>query len=336
MKICSQLIAIYLSAFHHNVWGTAAFTVSPSSKESSVVLRSSRSSRQVPITGAQAQPEKLSQSAAITRSSGSPNGDGQEFSSSRALPPRKLVGMDAFPKYESLRRIQGEGSVETYQMPPWAERCQMYFETKGRPLKATVQMWIGPIRTTHTLNINMEDGMETPYQATLKFKKEAAPVIRVSTTDPNIPIWAGVSVPPQQKNDELAENFEEIWSTCPTNKKQKIQGGDIDGKGGANRYWSIPPNVESVQLLGWSGDVGKKSFNVDIEVLQGPDSVRQAYSLQCGGSTQPYHAIIQTPGDGCAIRVRNKKFLEDGLVEFAVVPYEVQDNEAERDNGVMF
>lgn len=343
MNLSNKLIAVYLAAFHTSAWGTAAFTLPSSPKESSVVLRSSSPTRQGIVTSGinpnpQTQPPRspVIGNSAITRSTAAPTGDGQEFGLRKALPPRKFSGLEAYPKYESLRRIQGEGTVETYNMPPWAERCQLYLETNGRPLKAMVQMWVGPIRTTHTLTINSEDGSETPYQSTLKFKKGLAPVIRVSTTDPNNPIWAGVSVPSVQRNDELAEDYEKVWKNCPKEKKQKIQGGDTDGSSGANRYWNIPPHVESVQILGWSGEVGKKSFKVDIEVLQGPNSVRQNYSVQCGGSTQPYHAVVQTPGDGCAIRVRNKKFLEDGLVQFAVVPYEVQDDERAKYEGIVF
>jgi hypothetical protein len=251
-------------------------------------------------------------------------------------PPTKFTGLDQYPKYDNLRRIQGEGTVETYKMPPWAERCQMYFETNGRPLRAQVQMWVGPIRATHTLLINMDDGMETPYQATLKFKKGVAPVIRVSTVDHNVPVWTGVSVPSEARNKELEDEFLRNWENCPSDKKLKIQGGDTDGKLGVNRYWTIPADTESVQVLAWSRDTGKKSFKVDIEVLQGPNNIRQSYSLQCGGGSQPYHCVLQTPGEGCAIRVRNCKFLEDGLVEFAILPYEEKAVDPAQTTGIVF
>ena len=48
---------------------------------------------------------------------------------------------------------------------------------------------------------------------------------------------------------------------------------------------------------------------------------KQHLNLRCGGSTQPYHAVIDTPGPGWMIRCNSKKYLEDGLFEIAVGPY---------------
>lgn len=261
------------------------------------------------------------------------NGNDPRNGPSDVGPGRELVGMDIFPKYDKLKRIDGGGTVETFQMPPWTDCCQYYLKTIGRPLKAKVEMWVGPIRTTHTLKIDMDDGSETPYEGTLRFRKGVAPVIKISTIDANIPIWAGVCVPSVDRADELRANTEQIWETSGPDIKQKVQGANTDGTCGTNRYWSVPGNVEAVQLVAWSKDSGKKSFKVDIEVLQGPNSVRQGYYLQCGGGSQPYHAVLQTPGDGCAVRVRNKKFLEDGLVEFCVLPYEIAKENKDETTG---
>lgn len=236
--------------------------------------------------------------------------------------------LDMFPVFPKLELIQGGGAVRTYKMPPWATKCQMLFKTNGRPLKAKAELLLGPIRTVHTLNMEMEDGSQTPVQATLTFKK-LAPVLRVTTSESlELPVLSGVYVPSPDRIQELQANTEKVWDSATSEQKQLIQGGSTAGGGGAIKYWTIPSNVETVQLLAWAKDVGKKSLKLDIEILQGPNNIKQKYFLQCGGGSQPYHAVFSTPGDGCVIRMTNKKFVEDGLVQIAVVPYEVIDESA--------
>jgi len=231
--------------------------------------------------------------------------------------------LQLFPTYEKLELLQGGGTVQTYQMPPWATRCQMIFTTEGRPLKAEAQLWLGPERTVHTLQMDVEDGQRTPVQATLKFK-QSAQVLRIQTSDSvEFPILAGVYVPSPDRAKEINGITETLFKNALPHQKLKIQGGSTKGGGGATRDWIIPAHVESIQLIAWSKDVGKKSLKVSLEILQGPNNPKQSYFLQCGGGSQPYHAVFQTPGGGSVVRVRNKKFVEDGLVELCVLPYEV-------------
>jgi hypothetical protein len=235
----------------------------------------------------------------------------------RATPSGEDPGM--FPLDIPMRRIEGGDSLVTYQMPPGIDRCQMIFKSNGRPLKAKVELWLGPLRRTHFMDIDLEDGDETPFRATLKFKPGPPPVLKVSgNAGFEFPMIAGVAAASPQRGMELAAITEKVWDESP---KTLIQGGAIDGSRGAVRTFPVANNVASVQVLFWSRDTGKKSFKALIEVLQGPNNKKQTYDLQCGGGSQPYHAVFQTPGEGHAIRIYNKKFLEDGLFECVVVPY---------------
>lgn len=227
---------------------------------------------------------------------------------------------EMFPEFK-VERIPGGDTVRTYQMPIWAERCQYFIKTEGRPLRAEVQLWLGPLRNTHTMQIESVDGALTPYKATLKFKK--TPTLRIITRGHEFPIEAGVNVPPPARAEALAANTEKLWKAARIpEEKQLIQGGDTDGKNGAYRYWNIPDNVKSVQMLCWSKDTSKKSFKMRIEALQGPNNPKQKIFLQCGGGSQPYHAVLQTPGPGWMVRIQNKKFVEDGLTQVAILPYD--------------
>lgn len=232
---------------------------------------------------------------------------------------------EIFPTYESMDYVEAGNTVRTYPMPSWATRCQMRFETNGRPLKGEANLWVGPLRKVHTLKFDTESGVEFPIETLLKFKK-LAPVLKISTADnQNYPMKVGVFVPPPERAAELEAYTEKTFFTCSDEEKQVIQGSNTDGKFGARVNWVIPANVESVQLLGWSKDTGLKSFKVDIELLQGPNNIKQKYFLQCGGGSQPFHAVLQTPGPGWVVRIKNKKFVEDGKIEIAVLPYESTD-----------
>jgi len=223
-----------------------------------------------------------------------------------------------FPLELAMEKIEGGKTVRTYPIPPWAERAQYVIKTNGRPLRAKVELWLGPIRRTHFMNLNLQDGSITPFRATLKFRK-GPPLLKISTSSSlELPILACVAVPSPERAAELAAYTEKIWNTSP---KTLIQGGRVEGGGGAIRTFPIDTDVDAVQVLFWSKDTGKKSFKVNIEILQGPNNTKQVYDLQCGGGSQPYHAVFETPGPGWIIRMTNKKFVEDGLVQAVVVPY---------------
>jgi hypothetical protein len=250
----------------------------------------------------------------LLQSSASPNGE-------------VASGLEMFPVDPTFRRIEGEKSLVTYQMPPDAERAQYILKTDGRPLKAKVELWLGPIRRIHYMEIDNQDGNLAPFHATIKYKKDARPTLKISSNaNLEFPLFAAVSVPTKERNDELNDISNKVWTTAPI--KHKIQGGRVEGGGGAVRTVPVETHVQSVQVMFWSKDVGKKSFKARIELLQGPNNYKQLYNVQCGGGTQPYHCIFQTPGEGWTIRIYNKKFVEDGLFEFAIVPYATTEKRA--------
>lgn len=218
-------------------------------------------------------------------------------------------------------RIEGGKTLKTFKMPPHAERVQYILSTpSGRPIRAKVELWIGPIRCVHELIHTSQDGKAYPLKATLKFKK-LSPVLKISGNEGfEFPIEVGVFVPEPEESKKIAAFTENMFYTAPL--KDHIQGGStIDNKGGAIRSFEVPPSWEQTQIMVWSTDVGSKSFKTNIEVLQAPQTAKQFLNLRCGGSTQPYHAVINTPGPGWIIRANSKKYLEDGKFEIAIAPY---------------
>jgi len=232
----------------------------------------------------------------------------------------------AFPKNLPLQQLQGGNSRLTYKMPQGADRAQIYIQSNGRPLKARVELWLGPIRRVHFIDISCMNGSETPYRGCIKFKNtdSAGPqTLEISTSDDQaFPALVGVDVMTNERSKERQAVFDEIWKSST---KLYSQGDKTV------RSIPIADHVKSVQLLVWSKDVGKKSFKVNIEMLQGPNCKRQYYELQCGGGTQPYHAVFDCPGNGWVMRWTNTKTLHDGSHEFSVVPYELEDDYQESD-----
>ena len=159
-----------------------------------------------------------------------------------------------------------------------------------------------------------------PIKATLQFKK-VRPVLKVSTDSTfEFPLQCGVFVPTPEESARIGETTKAMFYNAPM--KHKVQGGStIDNKGGAIRTFNVEQSWEKTQLMVWSKDVGKKSFKSNIEILQGPNNAKQFLNLRCGGSTQPFHCVIDTPGPGWMIRCNSKKYLEDGLFEIACAPY---------------
>jgi len=218
-------------------------------------------------------------------------------------------------------RIEGGKTLKTFAMPSHAERVQYILTSpNGRPVKAKVELWIGPNRCVHELIYDCMNGLTYPLKSTMQFKK-LSPVLKVSTDGTfEFPLECGVFVPSPEESKVVGGICEDMFYSAPM--KDRVQGGStIDNKGGAIRSFQIDPTWEKTQIMVWSKDVGKKSFKTNIEVLQGPNNAKQHLNLRCGGSTQPYHTVIDTPGSGWMIRCNSKKYLEDGLFEIAVAPY---------------
>lgn len=219
-------------------------------------------------------------------------------------------------------RIEGGQTLKTFKMPEHAERVQYIITSpNGRPIKAKVELWIGPLRCVHEMKYDCMAGGIYPLAATLQFKK-LSPVLKVSTDSTyEFPLVCGVFVPSPDESKALGKATSDMFYSAPM--KDRVQGGStIDNKGGAIRSFAIDDAWEKTQIMVWSKDVGKKSFKTNIEVLQGPNNQKQHINLRCGGSTQPYHCVIDTPGNGWMLRCNSKKYLEDGLFEIAVAPYE--------------
>jgi hypothetical protein len=54
--------------------------------------------------------------------------------------PTDITLANMFPMDIPMRKMQGGGTVRTWDIPPEAERLYYYIRTNGRPLKAKVEL----------------------------------------------------------------------------------------------------------------------------------------------------------------------------------------------------
>lgn len=145
-------------------------------------------------------------------------------------------------------RIEGGSTLKTFKMPDHAERVQYILTSPGgRPVKAKVELWIGPQRCVHELIYDCMDGFSFPLKATLGFKK-LSPVLKISTDGSyEFPLECGVFVPSPDESKDIVDTTTDMFYTAPM--KDRVQGGStIDNKGGAIRTFNIDPSWEKTQV----------------------------------------------------------------------------------------
>ena len=78
------------------------------------------------------------------------------------------------PEKKADMRIEGGETLKTFQMPAHAERVQYILKApSNRPVRAKVELWIGPIRCVHEMIYDCMNGVEYPLRATLKSRRAA-------------------------------------------------------------------------------------------------------------------------------------------------------------------
>jgi len=169
----------------------------------------------------------------------------------------------------------------------------------SRPVNSEVNLWLGPDYTPYQLKCHSEDGKIFPIQALVGTKKDAVN-IEVKNTGPfTHPLNTACSYAISPLNDAP----EEI---------QSEEGTYIEG--GAIRVQPFPPEVNQLQVL---LKTNGKQLKAKIELLNGPNNVKQEYEVYASNGEKNYLFIVfDTPGAGNSIRVKNLASLEYPLDMF--------------------
>jgi len=169
------------------------------------------------------------------------------------------------------------------------ELVQVALASEGRPLNADLQLWIGPNWTPVTVNAHSEDGKDYPIQTLIGTRNKSANLEVMNSGPYTMPMKAAVS-----------------YAIDPLSAARDVISYEVEGKymeGGSVYHYSFAPDVDELQvLLKTEG----KQLNAKIELLNGPNNVKQEYEIFTNnGELNSLFVVFKTPGEGNAIRVKN-------------------------------
>jgi len=195
----------------------------------------------------------------------------------------------------------------------------------GRPLKADVEVYNGPSNTPQKMRIYSEDGQRRPFTAMIAtpsgatkthalIKEWESPMSAIrgpvgGTTSHSIsvknigpiefPLIAGVegggTVPDVERAARMSD-YAGRRSSFFMRKKLEIHGGHL-------QTYPFDPSVASVQVEIHSQGLPIMAV---VELWNGPGDVKTvAQVYNDDGQTKPFKCIIETPGGGNVIAIRN-------------------------------
>ena len=201
-------------------------------------------------------------------------------------------------------KIEGGNTLRTWTMPVNAENCQIMLKTDGRPMNARVEIWQGPDYTPCTMDIYLENGDVSPFKAILHFPKGTNTISIRNVAEYEFPLVASVAV---EQDGELKEIQDEIQEKCD---RRLVQGGAVT-------TIPVPNEIDSMQVL---FNTEMRAHKANIEVLQGPNNLKQKIELFASGGNRPWYAIFETPGADYVLRIINTNHLEFPINAY-VEPY---------------
>jgi len=198
--------------------------------------------------------------------------------------------------------VQG-GSLRTWSHHAPVRDHHVTLGTDGRPLDANVELWEGPGNTPVRMRVFGENGYERPVRAVIRGRGTPSTVALRNTGPMEFPM-AGSVAPTAPPLDAAGVPVDGPTAACYASAK-RIQGG------GAERTFQFDWTVDSVQVLITSEGM---PISAVIEVLQGPNTVRQGIQLYSdNGREKPIIYVLDTPGPGCVVQITNT-----GPMEFPV------------------
>lgn len=216
-------------------------------------------------------------------------------------------------------KIQGD-TLRTCSFSEGVERVEVLMKTNGRPLNAEAELWQGHHNDPQRIRVYLEDGAERNLRVTFEAPGSSNSVAIRNTGSQEYPLTAGVEA-----------DFGGVQSTgspadilSSMSEPRLVQGGAV---------YTLPfdPEVESIQVMLESDG---RPMNARVELLQGPNNVKQAMDIYSeNGCDRPLYVIMDSPGTGNVVRIKNTATVEYPLSAF-IEPYLVDEAFVEGSTGV--
>jgi hypothetical protein len=252
------------------------------------------------------------------------NGGGQQYNNGFGHPNYRQP--DSFFQGSGSSTVQGGNRQTWSQNGNYNEpgQKQVFLHTHGRPLEANLQVWEGPNNVPESVRVWSENGARHPF--TSMVSNRFGSTMNVQNVGPQeFPLEAGVQAgaPPLAHGvgqNNLYEN-KQVLGGGVTSDQAKLgfvsssyrnfgraaasdmpAGQTVQGDG-ALKTFTIEPNVRNVIVTAHSEGT---PINAIVEIWQGPGNARQIAEIYTqDGLNRPFSAVLETPGYGCTIAVRN-------------------------------
>lgn len=194
-----------------------------------------------------------------------------------------------------VARVEGQSRRTWNFADITREDVQVAMKTDGRPMKAEIQLWIGPDWTPFTVKTYCQDGKIRPVQAVIGTRNKAAQIEVRNTGAYEFPLNAAcqyAEAPLVDIRKTIPDMVEPIY----------IEGGAIKSK-------PISPTVNQVAVL---LKTDSRQLNAVVELMNGPNNVKQDYEVFTNnGILNSLYVVFDTPGTGGnTVRARNLAPLE--------------------------
>jgi hypothetical protein len=314
MKIRSQLFALFV--VQQSISGASAFFTQAPAKTSSTTALPYRISENEAFErdqfiapfdiGAYASPRPMDPPPMRRRRGPPPPAPGKMYDLSQrkrqAARGRGAVqgAIDSLWGTASPKNIQGNNALKTWTIQNEdVERVQVLLKNDGTPLTGLVEIWTGPDSTPQRISVQSDNGFTYPFSAVLEVPPYQSSVAIRNLGPMEFPMGACVVADVEDAmaggnkvagTGAIVQTLDDLGMHMPINGEDSVES------------FRFEKHVESVQVL---LKTDGRPLHARIELVQGPNDSKQTIDIFSeNGETQPFFAVIDTPG-ASTIRVIN-------------------------------